>query len=416
MNCEISTDELIVKGLGQFQRIKDFSDDQQRALDFVDAFMKSGRKSAVIGGIAGSGKSSIIPTIRERYRLDTGSDLEGVAVCAYTGKAVVVLKRKGLSTAQTLHSFLYKTEIVKEKNGDLKYVFIPKKPADFYGVRLLIVDEASMVNRQMHDFISTLPFKTLYIGDHFQLPPVGDEFNIMSCPDLRLETVLRQNEDNPIVQLAETVRNGGKIAPGIYGSSRCLLHYEVAELAEYDQVLAWTNQKVGEINDAIRKHRGFESCAPQYEEKMIVLANCPEKNVYNGQIVYVTNTPRRMSDGSYSVAFVDEFAWNDPVCGILAGEPMTARASVHLSRQEIERWRMLGAISRRKKDRKIGKIPNYEIHLDWGYCITVHKAQGSSWGNVAIIDERKMHWNTDYNRWLYTAITRAEESVTIYKI
>ena len=57
--------------------------------------------------------------------------------------------------------------------------------------------------------------------------------------------------------------------------------------------------------------------------------------------------------------------------------------------------------------------------LDWGYAITVHSAQGSSWPRVAVIDEPRMKYAMDkeeYNRWLYTAITRAEESVTIYSI
>jgi exodeoxyribonuclease-5 len=57
----------------------------------------------------------------------------------------------------------------------------------------------------------------------------------------------------------------------------------------------------------------------------------------------------------------------------------------------------------------------YQIHLDWGYAITCHQAQGSSWNNIAIMLDKKMkHIVKDYYRWIYTAITRAENSVTIY--
>ena len=60
----------------------------------------------------------------------------------------------------------------------------------------------------------------------------------------------------------------------------------------------------------------------------------------------------------------------------------------------------------------------YQIHLDWGYAITCHAAQGTSWKNVAVLLEDRMKWVMDrneMNRWIYTAITRAEESVTIYE-
>ena len=58
----------------------------------------------------------------------------------------------------------------------------------------------------------------------------------------------------------------------------------------------------------------------------------------------------------------------------------------------------------------------YQVHLDWGYAITCHAAQGTSWRNVAVLleDRMKAFDNEDKSRWIYTAITRAEESVTIY--
>ena len=61
---------------------------------------------------------------------------------------------------------------------------------------------------------------------------------------------------------------------------------------------------------------------------------------------------------------------------------------------------------------KLVNIPPFQVVLDFGYALTVHKSQGSSWENVLIIDEYGGP-KDDYKKWLYTGITRAEVSVTI---
>lgn len=52
----------------------------------------------------------------------------------------------------------------------------------------------------------------------------------------------------------------------------------------------------------------------------------------------------------------------------------------------------------------------------YGYALTVHKSQGSQWPNVMIIDESHVFRDTSTRRkWLYTAITRAADAVTIVR-
>ena len=59
--------------------------------------------------------------------------------------------------------------------------------------------------------------------------------------------------------------------------------------------------------------------------------------------------------------------------------------------------------------------PNrYMFQADWGYALTVHKAQGSEWDHVLIIDDGMAKRNGTFRaQWLYTAITRASERLTI---
>jgi exodeoxyribonuclease-5 len=64
-----------------------------------------------------------------------------------------------------------------------------------------------------------------------------------------------------------------------------------------------------------------------------------------------------------------------------------------------------------------GGYPEYDgnkemNYFDYGYALTVHKAQGSQWGRVLIFDESKV-FKQNSQKHLYTAITRAEEEVCI---
>jgi exodeoxyribonuclease-5 len=52
--------------------------------------------------------------------------------------------------------------------------------------------------------------------------------------------------------------------------------------------------------------------------------------------------------------------------------------------------------------------------FDYGYALTVHKAQGSQWDRVVLFDE-SFAFPDSRSRWLYTAITRAAESITIVR-
>lgn len=57
-----------------------------------------------------------------------------------------------------------------------------------------------------------------------------------------------------------------------------------------------------------------------------------------------------------------------------------------------------------------------EAHeFDYGYALTVHKSQGSQWDSVCVFDESGV-FRQQRNRWLYTAITRAAEKVSVVRM
>ena len=82
--------------------------------------------------------------------------------------------------------------------------------------------------------------------------------------------------------------------------------------------------------------------------------------------------------------------------------------------KELMKIKSYVTIAEKKKMRKIGKKKVYFDPFDFGYCLTVHKAQGSEWGNVLVFDEACGFWDREYkNKWLYTAITRSNDKLMI---
>jgi exodeoxyribonuclease-5 len=89
-----------------------------------------------------------------------------------------------------------------------------------------------------------------------------------------------------------------------------------------------------------------------------------------------------------------------------------AREGPHAIELEVEtdngKVFTLPALRRRFGHNEIKEFRSKEVALlDYGYCLTVHKAQGSEWDAVTVFEELYSAW--DARRWRYTAVTRARE-------
>ena len=381
------------------------SEEQEDVVEKVLDFINNGdKKYFVVSGYAGTGKSAVIPFIREKMSGDS-------SVVAYTGKAVVVLKRRGISDAQTLHSFLYNTRVVKDpETKKVRYEFLKKSEYDFEHIQCVFVDEASMVDELIFNELTSHKFKIVFFGDSFQLPPVKDNFNIMENPDVQLTKILRQNENDPIVKMSFLARTQQKIPFGEYGDSskKIMFKFKMEKWNEYDQIICWTNRKRKEINDKIREIRGFSANEICMAEKMIVKQNYPRLGLYNGQMVYVNQQTVAEKYGNYGMIYpmtvIDEIALNDIIAAI-DWTPVKVYGTVGWDAEKIYNYKIENATNKKRK---------MLVHFDFGYAITCHASQGSSWEKVCIIEEDGIRKRPEYWRWIYTAITRAEKSVTIF--
>src|SRR5262245_45675364 len=112
------------------------------------------------------------------------------------------------------------------------------------GPSLLIIDECSMVDAQLGCDVLSFGVPVLVLGDPAQLPPIyGTGFFTDAPPDAMLTEIQRQALDNPIIRLATTVRQGGCLELGNYGSSRIIPCDAItyAEGATADQILVGRN-------------------------------------------------------------------------------------------------------------------------------------------------------------------------------
>lgn len=389
--------------------------DQSRCFDSIMRWFRdssANRTPLKLGGLAGTGKTTLVSKLRVELALPPN---RYVHYCAFTGKAVQQLRAKlDLATfphdqCTTLHRFLYRP-VVDEKTGrilswQLSPLYTPgKRPA------LIIVDEASMVPRDIRGDLETLQTPIFYVGDHGQLPPIvkrGEPaFSLMSKPDLTLEKIHRQAADNPIIRLAHAVREkrwrdvessscGRVLIDQQRDIDRDLVDVLVDQL-ENSIILTDLNRKRVKLNQAFRNYLDLPADRPVPNDKLICLKNNYKTSppIFNGQIGYVRK-----------VLAVPEHWFAMTINMDASDDLFTGRVSRHFFNNPTGYWNFSPA---GLTYRDIGD------QFDYGYAITVHKAQGSE-SDFVVIAGNGACFRNDVARWAYTAVTRAKEKLVWYR-
>lgn len=395
-------------------RVVDLSPDQRIAYqglcDWVEG-KKGDRNFLALGGYAGTGKSTVISVFAREHRHIR------IAFCAFTGKAANVLKQKlrdaGVPKPNylgTIHRLIYQG--LKNSKDEI----LTWKRLDYIDQDLIIVDEASMVSREVFDDMSSFGIPILAVGDHGQLAPVEGAFNLMDEPHLRLEKVHRQAENSPIISLASYVREYGEL-PASYASNEAVRFVDGRALRKGLEslyqgeltgpqlssiaLLCYTNSKRRMANALVRNVRwGIPDDAPlQENEILICLRN--SMGLFNGMRSRVFSSRPHGSHWFWTHMIFDE---DDIELKASLFRPQLNRNGTISRHEDIEEY----GFGMSDWGRKIGLL------FDYGYALTVHKSQGSSFKDAFILYERpSMVDDDDFRRWLYTAITRASERLVI---
>jgi exodeoxyribonuclease-5 len=232
----------------------------------------------------------------------------------------------------------------------------------------------------------------LVLGDPAQLPPIqGAGFFTNAEPDVALTEVHRQARNDPIVRLSMDVREGRRLETGNYGATQVVSRdaLDPQRVLEADQVLVGRNVTRRAYNVRMRERRGFDDALPVAGDKLVCLRNNRRKGLFNGGLWAVKErlSPRRQIIRLRLAPDED--------------------ASGRIVKVSVRPECFTGAID----DVAWAQRKRYD-EFDYGYVLTVHKAQGSQWDDVVLFDE-SFAFQDSRERWLYTGVTRAAKRLTV---
>jgi exodeoxyribonuclease-5 len=331
-------------------------------------------------GYAGTGKTTLARHIAD--------SVDGeVKFAAFTGKAALVMRRKGCRSASTIHSLIYRAR----ESGDEQPSFELWDDAPASKAKLIIIDECSMVDPELGRDLMSFGVPVLVLGDPAQLPPVqGGGFFTDAEPDAMLTEVHRQAQDDPIVRLSMQIRAGERLEPGDYGETQVVAKADLDpdRVINADQVLVGRNATRRAYNMRLRERHGIEDELPVAGDKLVCLRNNRKKGLFNGGLWSVKERGSRRS-GVMTMRLLPDEDMGRAIKVSVRPECFTGGI------EEFD-W------PRRKP---------YD-EFDYGYVLTVHKAQGSQWDDVVLFDE-SFAFQESRERWLYTGITRAAKKLTV---
>jgi exodeoxyribonuclease-5 len=379
-----------------------------------------------LAGWAGTGKTTLA-----RHLMESVSGR--VIGMAATAKAAYVLRQKGFAETMTIHKAIYQTkEKGKARLRELETLhakLVAAVPRDHNAIEetkllleaertalarpyftlnpegpaasatALVVDEGSMVDDQMAADILSFNKPVLVLADPAQLPPVyGAGFFTKRKPHYTLTDIRRQALDNPIIAMSKRVREGYALTLGNYGNSRVCRKEDIApqEAVAAGQIIVGTNATRRAVNHRCRELLGRAGPGnmmdlPVQGDLLVCLRNNYELDILNGSQWRLVQDAFFDHDKVHLAAEDVDDQFHDVVCDAWAFHFMRGMP-------EVKPW-----------------IRKEAQEFDYGYGLTAHKAQGSQWNEVLVYDE-SYAFAQSRQEWLYTAITRAAEKVTVARM
>lgn len=417
----------------------------------------------IIKGYAGTGKTTLVNTLVTTVKgFGWGS-----ALMAPTGRAAKVLGAYAGQRASTIHHRIYHQKLTAAGGMYFERAYNPSNDTVF------IVDEASMISWEQYNGLtqgnllldlfeyvySAKNCKLILIGDGAQLPPVGSEaspaldlaflqsqFSITAAMG-ELNDVVRQSRDSGILELATAIRaalsvenvldslplklpNNRDVTAIHGGELQDVLEEEFSRVGQENVILiSRSNKRCNLFNQQIRQrilYREGEIAAGDYlmavKNNYTWLEPTSEAGfIANGDVFEVQRIRKEINHFGYVFADLgvrlvdypnepdlDLMVWVN--CIHAEGPSMPKDATDRLYRLTSETYAHLPTKADRRAAMKADPFLN-AVQVKFAYALTCHKAQGGQWP-VVIVDQGYLTdemMNTEFLRWLYTAVTRATE-------
>ncbi len=437
---------------------------QEQLFKSLDGLIGSGseKDTILLTGYAGTGKTTAISTLVDvlplfNYRY---------VLLAPTGRAAKVLAAYSGRKAYTIHKIMYK-QTADPDSGALQFV----RQKNYFKKTVFIVDEASMITDQadlsnnglLNDIISYIfehdTNKLILTGDHAQLPPVGYSESPALMADLltnkyglqlhhvELKEVLRQEMSSGILENATRLRAQldhdspririiTKTFKDIYRISREKmedgLRYAYDKFGlENTIILCRSNWQAVQYNQYIRRNILFFEDELSAGDILMVVRNnyfyleddAPPGFIANGDFVEIRKIVNYEEMYGFRYATLDLQMVDYPdfkpfrakvMLDTLYGKTpsLSKEEGLKLYREVIKDY---ADITNKKKLKEALQADEYlnALQVKFAYALTCHKSQGGQW-KVVFVDvgmNNMENIDSDFIRWLYTAMTRAEKEL-----
>ena len=370
----------------------------KRIVDFIDNPTMNGRK-LYIKGRAGTGKTFLLTKVCEK------TVNRRVEILSLAGKAVDNIISNGVSSAKTIHSFLYKPVISGNK------VVGYKKSGNFSDI--IILDEFSLVNEEILNDLSNSCNKLILFGDPYQLPVIGKKPKDPNpCDVVELMDIHRNAKDSPIIKLAEHYRQGKLVKKSgskkVYDSSILVKKYDgnFYIYKDIDIVLCGRKKTKCYVNKVYRKSLGIDSMLPITGERLLALDNIKDMGYYNGKQVIVERVGKPYREGNNQLVDIEV------VDSLRAKMPTITTYCETFFKEKFDKNDVqfdssgLGYGYAKELKKSI-------CHFDFCYACTVHRFQGSQATNVLFLAYDNFMSGDDKFKFLYTGVTRAIKNLIV---
>ena len=386
---------------------------QEEGLRIAVERFRLGMPYTCIAGYAGSGKSTLVKFIIEALDIPP----EQVCYVAFTGKAATVLQQKGCPGAITAHKLLYKAKPMP--NGS--YKFVPNKYLE-EDYRVIVVDEVSMLPATMWALLISHGIYVLACGDPGQLPPVNpeDTNDILERPHVFLDEIMRQAQESEIIRLSMHVREGKPLATFKAAGEQVQIFEKNAlstgMMGWADQILCATNKTRNDLNNIVRTMKGFGP-EPQIGDKIISLRNHWDDTSAFGNWALTNGAIGTISDFTRTSLVVPKI--HPTPIPIMTTDMVLEDGDffnyLPIDYKDLTTGTPTLTPEQIYKMKKAKDCPDPPYSFAYAYAITTHKAQGSEWSKVLVVEEKFPFSKEDHKRWLYTACTRASEKLVVVK-
>lgn len=447
--------------------------EQYQGIGKIKVWLKSrDGRFFTLAGYAGTGKSTIVKKIIDDYKY-------GVVVSAPTHQAKKIIRNATGVEAVTLHGLLgLRPDLLLESFDPNQPQFNPIAIPKIANYNCVIIDEVSMINKELYDLIvektENTRTKVLFVGDPAQIPPIGEKesyvFNKTDKDFHQLTKVERQNDTNPLSIIYDALRNNlNKLDGGFKRITNMndlgegavftidkrtfrkavLEKYRDAEFkkdTDFCKVIAWKNDTVMQGNLVIREQllgkntdivevddllKGYRSIMDEKQryniiensgDYLVVEKSALEENAH-GITGYRVKLRENLSKGKYhyqDIFIVDSTDHNN----------LHLYAEMHdffkdMSKSDRRNWKKYYGF--RRDNVLMTDIDKYRNglyrpsgegivrDLDYGYVITCHKSQGSTYTHVFILEnDINDNWVLkERNQIKYVSFTRPTTSATI---